>query len=176
MSSSSQATTPTTCESGAWQRMISLFCSILSNRQSWLQISSVNCMKDLRDPSRGLQCRANCSARVSHPRQETPGACKSSRQQICETHSVRRCPPSVAVVLSRPHLPGTHPAHPQSDGRQGMSRSPLDSLGRSVSASEVPVLGGSGLHWHSCINTGFDLWHAGSDTLAITLLVLSRKF
>ena len=36
---------PRTCESGAWQRTISLSCSILSNRQNWLQISSVNCMK-----------------------------------------------------------------------------------------------------------------------------------
>jgi hypothetical protein len=45
MWSSSPATGPRTCESGAWQRMISTSCSILSNRQNWLQISSVNCMK-----------------------------------------------------------------------------------------------------------------------------------
>ena len=32
-------------ESGAWQRMITRSCSILWNRQNWLQISSVNCMK-----------------------------------------------------------------------------------------------------------------------------------
>jgi hypothetical protein len=39
-----QAARPTG-ESGAWQRTISLSCSRLSNRQNWLQISSVNCTK-----------------------------------------------------------------------------------------------------------------------------------
>jgi hypothetical protein len=46
MWSSSQATRPRTCESGGWQRTNSTSCSILSNHQNWLQISSANCMKE----------------------------------------------------------------------------------------------------------------------------------